>query len=339
MITLQLADVPFDADVANPQGRPLGTRAQVATRFADLLPGTSFDENGRGVFQRGAYQIAFMMYGDPPTSIGVAFKEAEAFTAMARIVEKTGWCLLDPEAKGFVDLPASRAAGRTVLVGDEVPVAPAAATSTLSALRSAAPKSRLLLAAMAGLVIAGTAVAAMYLTGNRMSTRLTAILATQSSSTRFEKYPDRLVRRKQRMATLPAPYDTDKIVEQLLDAQMASRAYLTFVDGRFTSPALLSNEAIWSRFQMPAFLPATFALPQRDGYEFEFRGEGCEESEPGWPECSGYAYIASPLNRTDGRGVVYALFAGDDTIHVRTDGRVPTKADPGIDGQALMTSR
>jgi hypothetical protein len=342
VITLQLADVPFDADVANPQGRPLGTRAQVASRFIELLPGTAFDESGRGVFSRGSYQVAFMMYGDPPTSIGVAFNEPEAFTPLARVVEKTGWCLIDPEQKGFVDLAASRGAGRVVLVGEAVPAAAESAAVAESATASAKPsvwkpagerkRSRVLLAATAGVIIAATGyVAAWRMTNGQVSKLPALIVATQSSITRFEKYPDRMVRRKELMETLPAPYKTDRIVEQLVDAQMASRAYHSFVDGRFTSPELLSNEQIWSRFQMPSFLPGSFAQRQRDGYDFEFAGMQCEESEPGWPECRDFAYIARPLKAAEGTGVVFALFSVDDKIRVRTDGKVPTRDDRAID--------
>jgi hypothetical protein len=341
VITLQLADVPFDADVANPQGRPLGTREQVAARFGELLPGTTFDGSGRGTFRRGAYQIAFMIYGDPPTSIGVAFDQADGFTPLMRVVEKTGWCLLDPEAKGFVDLAASRVAGRTVLVGEEVaesaassPAPASTVAVSLSALGAkAAAAPRLLGAAAAGLALAAVAyAAAWYFTNGRVSVKLPATsLATQSSTVRFEKFSDRLVRRRDAMTRLPAPYASDRVVEQLIDAQLAARAYYNFVDGRYTSPELLSNESIWSRFQMPSFLPATFAQRQRDGYDFEFRGEGCEESEPGWPECVAYAYVARPVKAPETGGTVFALLSSDDKIHVRTDGKVPTRDDPTVD--------
>jgi hypothetical protein len=278
-----------------------------------------------------------MMYGEPPTSIGVAFNEAEAFAPLARIVEKTGWCVLDPEAKGFVDITASRTAGRTVLVGDEAPgLAGGSSSKTTSTIKASiwkppsVPQSRIGRAVAFGLAIGAVALGIAYpLTNGRVMRLPALILATQSSATRFEKYPDRLVRRKDLMEALPSPYRTDKIVEQMIDAQMAARAYRNFVDGRFTSPELLSKEDVWSRFQMPSFLPATFAQRQRDGYEFEFAGENCEEAEPGWPECRGFAYIARPL-KAEG-GVVFALYSSDDKIHVRTDGRVPTKEDRTLD--------
>jgi hypothetical protein len=283
------------------------------------------------VFARGSYQIAFMMYGEPPTSIGVAFDQAEAFAPLARVVEKTGWCLLDPDAKAFVDIAASRSAGRTVLVGDEMAAAPAVATPP-RARTGASSVPRLIVAAGAGLLIAGAAYGAAWkLTDGRVSMKLPAsILATQASSTRFEKYPDRLVRRKHVLDSLPAPYRANAIVEQLVDVQLASRAYYNFVDGRYTSPELLSNEGVWSRFQMPAFLPASFAQRQRAGYDFEFRGVDCEESEPGWPECTSFVYIARPVKAAEGAGTVFALFSADDKVRVTTDGRVPTREDSAL---------
>src|SRR5262245_36171994 len=191
-----------------------------------------------------------MMYGEPPTSIGIAFDQVEAFTPIARLVDKTGWCLIDPEAKAFVDLPASRAAGRTVLLGestesliaaaDALPLGtPAKGTAVFKA--GGVKVARLTVAALLGLVISGGAYgAAWYFTNGHVSMKLPAtILATQASVTRFEKYPDRLVRRKDMMQALPAPYATDRIVEQMIDAQLAMRAYHSFVDGRYTSPELL----------------------------------------------------------------------------------------------------
>src|SRR5262249_53478794 len=199
-------------------------------------------------------------------------------------------------------------------------------------LRAAGVKvGRLLVASLVGLVLAGAAYgAAWYFTNGRVSTKLATILATQASATRFEKYPDRLVRRKELVQSFPAPYASDKIVEQMIDALLAMKAYHNFVDGRYTSPELLSNESVWTRFSMPSFLPAAFAQRQRDGYDFEFKGERCEEAEPGWPECGDFPYIARPLKAAEGAGVVFAIFGGDDKVHVRTDGQVPGKDDSVI---------
>lgn len=352
MITLQLIDVPFDADVANPQGRPLGTRETLAARLADLLPGTQFDAEGRGVFRRGSYEIAFKMYGEPPTSIGIAFEQPEAFAAIARLVEKTNWCLIDPEHKSFVDIVASRAAGHVVSLGQEladlpstpaadagrmpaaVPFTAAAGEPVAAANRAMPRRTRLLVAALTGLVIASAGLwYANKLTDGRIAARLPrSILASrQETSNRIERYEDRVRRRTAIEQTLAPQFQRHKIVQQMLDVQLASRAYWNFIDGKFSPPELLSDESVWARYKMPAFLPAAFAQRQRDGYEFEFRGAGCESTEPNWPECTAYAYFARPLNRDSGEPT-FAVFSSDDRIHYSRAGHLPSRNDPTVGG-------
>ena len=347
MITLQLIDVPLDADVANPQGRPLGTRDLLAARLAELLPGTQFDAEGRGVFRRGAYDIAFKMYGDPPTSLGVAFVQPEAFTAIARLLEKTNWCLIDPEKKAFVDVAASRAAGKLVVLGEESaaigiepPVEPSA-VSTVSAaaaavpakIRAALPKrTRLLIATLTGLLIAsGGLWYANKLTDGLLAAKLpTSVLAGRHpAAPRMERYEDRVRRRASVTQTLAPEFQSNKIVQQMIDVQLASRAYWNFVDGKFSSPELLSDESLWSRYKMPTFLPATFAQRQRDGYEFEFKGAGCEATDSNWPECTAYAYFARPMNKESG-APTFALFSADDKIRYSADGSVPSREAPTV---------
>ena len=155
------------------------------------------------------------------------------------------------------------------------------------------------------------------------------LLSRHAAGPRFEKYADRVRRRTAVVKALPPEFNANPIVEQMVDMQMASRAYWNFVDGRFSSPELLSDTTVWARFMMPSFLPDTFAKSQRDGYSFEFRGEGCEESEPGWPECAGYSYIARPSD--DSHTIAFAVYGTDDRIHFRTDGLTPHRDDPAID--------
>lgn len=359
MITLQLIDLPFDADVANPLGRPLGTRESLATRVNDLLPGTQFDAEGRGVFRRGSYEIAFKMYGDPPTSIGVAFEQPDAFAAIARLVEKTNWSLIDPDRKMFVDLAASRAAGKAVTLGDEVlNLAPAGSEAAAGARSEGSPRgsvattgftaaadipalrkatglprrTRLLIAALTGLLIGSAGLwYANKLMDGRLAQKLptTIRLSQQETPGRIERYEDRVRRRAAIEATIAPEFRDHKIVQQMLDMQLASRAYWNFIDGKFTSPEVLSSDSIWSRYKMPTYLPASFAQKVRDGYEFEFRGAGCEMSEPNWPECTAYAYFARPVNK-EGTDPVFALFSGDEKIRYSVDGSTPGRDAPTI---------
>jgi hypothetical protein len=333
VITLQLADLPVDADVANPQGRPLGSREQVAARMTELLPGAEFDEEGRGGFRRASYQIAFKITGDPVVSIGVAFESTDAFTALKRVVDKTGWCLIDPAAKGFVNVDASRAAARVVLVGEDHGFETPAAASPR--------RSRVSTSVLIGIVIGVAAVfGAWQSVKGRLPVHLPASILAGGGGPpgRLEKYADRVRRRDRAMAALPPGYRENTIVEQLVDVQMASRAYWNSVgDGRFSSPELLSNQAVWSRFHLQTYLPASFGQRQRDGYDFEFAGEQCEETEPGWPECKAFTVIARPL--AQGGGPVFALFSADDRIHVRTDGRSPAIDDPTVDARPSTARR
>lgn len=337
LIQLQLADVPFDADVANPEGRPLGSREQVAERLRELLPGTQFDDQGRGTFIRGGYQMVFKLHGDPATAVGVAFDHADAFTPLKRVVDKTGWCLLDPLAKGFVDADASRAAGTTVLVGEHGADDARAGVSVSAPISVATPRrSRISLSIVAGVTIAATAVlVAWQWMGDSLPVYVPASITAgqHASAARFERYTDRVRRRATVMKALAPDFRENPIVEQLVDVQMASRAYWNFVDGRFSSPELLSNPNVWSRFHMQPFLPPAFGERDRDGYAFEFSGETCEESDPGWPECRGFVYSARPLKSEGEASITYALFSADDRIHFRKDGRTPTVADPTVDAR------
>jgi hypothetical protein len=336
LIQLQLADVPLDADVANPEGRPLGSPEEVAERLIELLPGAQFDDSGRGSFKRSGYQIAFKLHGNPTTAIGVAFDDGSAFTAIKRLVEKTGWCVMDPVAKALVDIDASRLAGKTISVGEAVAAETSASSPSAGKLRLFITGRSLrtpLIVTAAFVTAAAVGIEFRDSLSERLPVRLPASITTpqRASGARFERYNDRVRRRNSVMKALPAAFRDNRIVEQLVDVQMASRAYWNFVDGRFSSPELLSNADVWSRFHMQPFLPPAFGVRQRDGYEFEFSGQYCEEPDPGWPECSGFVYVARPLNTESEPFVIYALFSADDRIHFRKDGLLPTKTDPTVD--------
>ena len=338
MIQLQLADIPLDADEANPEGRPLGSPESVVARLTELLPGAHFDESGRGTYTRGGYQLAFKLHGNPTTAIGVAFEDGGAFTVLERLVEKTGWSVVDPLAKKIVDVDASRIAGETVLIGDvDAADASARAAATASANTHFVVPRRSLrrpLIATAALVAAvGAGVQFREWLAERLPARLRRSIAATgpASGVRFERYADRVRRRNSVMRTLPTAFRDNPIVEQLVDVQMASRAYWNFVDGRFSSPELLSNPDVWARFHMQPFLPPAFGVRQRDGYDFEFSGQNCEEPDPGWPECGGFVYVARPLDTESGTFIIYALFSADDRIHFRKDGLLPTRTDPTVD--------
>ena len=94
----------------------MGTPAVLSTRIAELLPGTTFDADRHGTFRRGGYEITFDFVAErtaiaQATAIEVTVGRGEGFTALKRIVEKTGWLALDPATLNPIDLDRSRTAG------------------------------------------------------------------------------------------------------------------------------------------------------------------------------------------------------------------------------------
>ena len=65
---------------------PMGTPAQLSTRLAELLPGTTFDADRRGTFRRGGYEITFEFVAEhtaiaQATGIVVTVVRGEGFTS------------------------------------------------------------------------------------------------------------------------------------------------------------------------------------------------------------------------------------------------------------------
>ena len=333
--SFQIADAPFDPEVGE-EVRPLGSRAEVAARLTELLPGTEFDRGGHAVFHRAAYEIEFTIHTDPVTAVGVTMTEAGGFMPLARIVDKTGWSVIDVDSRRSIDVEASRKAGTIVFEGDGA-TAVTSHTGTTGRLFGSSRARRLVIAA--AVIVLVVVVGRPLLSANDRFELPSILAMRRPSAARFEKYDDRARRRETVAKRLAPAFRNDPIVAQMIDVQMASRAYWNFIDGRFSSPALLSDTAVWARFQMPSFLPAKFAEQQRDGYAFEFRGENCEESEPGWPECASYVYVAHPVKAdkdeegTQPPSATFALFSADDRIHFRQDGRTPRRTDPTIDAR------
>src|SRR5437763_3997561 len=133
----------------------MGTPAVLCSRIAELLPGTAFDADRRGTFRRGGYEITFDFVAErtaiaQATAIEVTVGSGEGFTALKRIVEKTGWQALDPATVTPIDLDRSR------LTGTAVPftAATAAAAHAKPRARPAVP-SRAAAAAAGALLVVG----------------------------------------------------------------------------------------------------------------------------------------------------------------------------------------
>lgn len=306
-----------------------GRRAAVA-RLKELLPGATFDEQGHGTFKRAGYTIRFTLDGPEPVIIDVEVDRAEGLTALKRVVDKTGWRPVDPDALAFIDLEASRVAGAPVYL------TPPAEQSTVSS--GGSGLFRILKP------IARVAAVAAFVWGSWWWMSRPA--APPPDFGRAQRMSDQIVERladvhRRQVAYMKAvapAFRPSPIVAQLFEFALASGSYTSgFGMGRFAKPERLSDAEFWSKFHMAAPLPPVFAEPQRNGYEFEFVGETCGpmKNNMSAPEddCDGFVYGARPIDEPGapkGR-LSFALLTQDGKIHYRKDGRTPGSADPTVD--------
>jgi hypothetical protein len=75
--------------------RVLGPQREVRERIADVLPGVTFDEEGRGAFERTGYTVTFHTgCEDFVTRVRVQFTGGvAAMPPLQRLAAKTGWRL------------------------------------------------------------------------------------------------------------------------------------------------------------------------------------------------------------------------------------------------------
>jgi hypothetical protein len=79
----------------------LGSAREVRERIAEILPGVTFDEHGRGTFARTGYSVTFDTGADDyvrSVVLEITGRPA-AVPSIARIIAKTGWRLAprDPQ--------------------------------------------------------------------------------------------------------------------------------------------------------------------------------------------------------------------------------------------------
>jgi hypothetical protein len=80
---------------AGPAEHTLGGVREVRERIAEILPGVTFDEEGRGTFARTGYSVTFDT-GTEDYVRAVALEitgRPAAVPSIARIIAKTGWRL------------------------------------------------------------------------------------------------------------------------------------------------------------------------------------------------------------------------------------------------------
>jgi len=172
---------------------------------------------------------------------------------------------------------------------------------------------------------------------------------TAEAAARTRAFIDQMNRDAQRMQLvmryikmLAPEFRNDPIVYQVLEYRQAT-VFPGFVgeDG-YLSPTQLSDKRIFDTLHTPPYLPSSFAQPRRNGYAFEFTGEHCGKPKylAQWFDqiCKSGVYSAVPLDRTQKQHRSYAFFSADDRIHYRTDGDLPTQADPTVDNTAPSTA-
>jgi len=325
-----LVDLPGDADKPNlSAARPLGERAVVVARLKELLPGVSFDEEGRGTFKRGSYALHLTIEDAEPVLVHVDVDRAEGLAPLKRIVEKTKWRAVDPEALAFIDLEASRVAGSIVL-----------ARAAERQYDTAAEGNGFRIVKRAAGVAAAVAFVAFswWWMTRPAAPPPDPARAQQISDAVFQRLADASRIQAAYMKSVSPAFRANPVVAQMFQFGMAQGAYTSgFGMGRFAKPERLTDTELWGRFKMPAPLPPRFGEVQREGYQFDFVGETCGpmKNNMSAPEddCDGFAYSALPLDDPKlprGR-FAFALLTQDQKIHYRKDGSMPTADDPTVD--------
>jgi hypothetical protein len=358
---------------------PMGTPAVLSARIAELLPGTVFDAERRGTFRRGGYEMVFEFIAEntaiaQATGVVVTIARGDGYTALKRIVEKTGWQAVDPATLNPVDLDKSRAAGSVaVQSADAAPTVraprPSGAPRTTSPRKTKASLPIVPIAiGVAVLLVAGIAATRLWSRGTLFS-RTAPLLASELAAgpppyihlpvlpkgdearktlaPQFVLAAEEVRGRLERLQELAPEFRADEIVHQLIQFRDASIAFPAKVgENGFMSPEHLSDAAFFAQLHAAPRLPAWFAEPQRDGYVFDFTGDDCT-----WRAhmvelgtlCFGFTYSARPIDTRQGKRS-YALFSADQKIHYHT-GQIPTQNDPVVEatpatsGDAAETSQ
>ena len=337
----------------------LGTREALAARIADILPGAAFDDQGSGTFRLSGYEIGLTIADPDPTRIDAILDRPEALVALKRLVDKTGWQIVDEAAGVVVDADASRAAGLIVPLVPR-PAATASTERSASRIRLSHAFAMILLVAglwagwewsrrvpgiprrplppsVAGVVAAVSAARASATPqasgGSSVATAVMQELAQAGASTRA----------RMRAVKLLAPeFRNDPIVRQLLEYRIAADTMPSlFNEDGVMPPERLSDASLFAQLHVAAPLPPTFAAATRDGYAFRFDGRNCSHRPKHFPQlgdlCADAVYSAQPLDPAKG-AKSFAYFTADDRIHYRADGALPTPNDPTVDNMAPSTA-
>lgn len=119
-------------------------------------------------------------------------------------------------------------------------------------------------------------------------------------------------------------------VQELIEFQSADAKFASQLNmGGFVSPEIVANPRRYP-IEGILFLSPRFVLSTRNGYRFEFRGEGDVYQCPIQPAYENYVYSARPLIRGQTGVRSFAVYGSDLAVFARSDGEIPTKDDEVI---------
>ncbi len=111
LMLLNLTGTATLADVET--APPLGSSSQVRTQIEAVLPGITFDANGRATFNRPDFSIALDLgRGDPVYTAVVDLEGDGASRVFGRLLSRTGWRAFAPKRGVFVSVGDSRGDSR-----------------------------------------------------------------------------------------------------------------------------------------------------------------------------------------------------------------------------------
>ncbi len=316
---LWLVDVPAGAALPDlAAARSLGPRGAIIARIKELLPGATFGVDNHGVFRRSAYQLTFRIDDEEPTRVEVDVDGGEGCVPLARVVEKTGWRVVDPDGPGFVDLGATHRAGAIVHVGQ-------------SDVRSGGHERG------SDRWRWWTAAALVVLLGGWFAWGQSGHEPDQLvSEDGFAWPPQHIKQRHNRLDTLSPAFRDDRVVGRLIDFAIAEKEYQAGVGrGRYATPAHLGHAWFFRSHGVPEIVPPEFNVSAEGDYTLQFNASDCNVDDVGIPtDCESFVYVAvpkgpPPLGQSLPPG--YALYSFDMRIRYRDRGGTPDLSDDTVD--------
>ncbi len=113
------ADTPMDVDDAGHarfaddfSPSPLGTPDEVRSTLSQVFPALDWADPTWGQLEGDGFSIEFPLGDEDPCRTLILFARGNATAAALRLIDATGWCLLDTGNGGWMNLSADPDAGR-----------------------------------------------------------------------------------------------------------------------------------------------------------------------------------------------------------------------------------